>query len=295
MLLSKALRMQQDFEDKKNEIIIEGLENKIKDFEASLMKKDFLLQATEGSLTELQDENTMLNEELLKARTTLKEKSKRFEEERKELQAKSEAKAEKNTKLRESLKDLQNKCSEFATRCVHRLKGIFSSVGASSEEIAPSAEDMPKAFKHIENEVDALDEVITGHGDFCALLASRGTAAAFLKARCAHAKIVNKPNFSLSPSDLINIPGEARSIGNRLITQIWDKGRRELARDEARKLLNSVRNLYLLFTLILLYYHYVYLISLSVCRMAAPKISKPKRIPKVAGLKLLFYDFMYIA
>jgi hypothetical protein len=34
MLLSKALRMQQDLEDKKNEIIIEGLENKIKDFEA---------------------------------------------------------------------------------------------------------------------------------------------------------------------------------------------------------------------------------------------------------------------
>jgi hypothetical protein len=43
MLLSKALRMQQDLEDKKNEIIIEGLENKIKDYEASLEKKDFLL------------------------------------------------------------------------------------------------------------------------------------------------------------------------------------------------------------------------------------------------------------
>jgi hypothetical protein len=50
MLLSKALRMQQDFKDKKNEIIIEGLENKIKDFEASLEKKDFLLQAAEGSV-----------------------------------------------------------------------------------------------------------------------------------------------------------------------------------------------------------------------------------------------------
>jgi hypothetical protein len=30
MLLSKALRMQQDLEDKKNEIIIEGLKKKIK-------------------------------------------------------------------------------------------------------------------------------------------------------------------------------------------------------------------------------------------------------------------------
>jgi hypothetical protein len=39
MLLSKALRMQQDLEDKKNEIIIEGMENKIKVYEASLEKK----------------------------------------------------------------------------------------------------------------------------------------------------------------------------------------------------------------------------------------------------------------
>jgi hypothetical protein len=175
-------------------------------------------------------------------------KSEHFEQERKELQAKSEA--EKNMKLQESLKDLRNKCSEFATRCVDRLKGIFSSVGASSEEIAPSAEDIPKAFEHIENEVDALDEVITGHGDFCALLASRGTTFAFLKAGCTHAKTLNKPNFSLSPSDLVNIPGEARSIGNRFITQIWAKGERELAGDEARKLLNLVLNLYLLFALI---------------------------------------------
>ena len=73
MLLSKALRMQQDLEDKKNEIIIEGLESKIKDCEACLEKKDFLLQATEGSLAELQAENAKLNEELLKAQTTLTE------------------------------------------------------------------------------------------------------------------------------------------------------------------------------------------------------------------------------
>jgi hypothetical protein len=224
MLLSKALRMQQDLEDKKNEIIIEGLECKIKDCEASLEKKDFLLQATEGSLVELQAENTRLNEELLQAQATLKKNSECFEQEKKELQAKCKAEADKNTKLQESLKELRNKCLEFASRCVQRLKGVFISVGASSEEIAPSVEDITDTFKHIENEVDSLDEVITGHGDFCALLASRGMATAFLKAGCTHAKTVNKPNFILSPSDLINIPGEARSIGNRFITQIWAKG-----------------------------------------------------------------------
>jgi hypothetical protein len=79
--------------------------------------------------------------------------------------------------------------------------------------------------------VDALDEVIAGHGDFCALLASRGTAVAFMKASCTHGNIVNRPNFSLSPTDLNDIPGLARSIGNRFVTQIWAKGGRSLAGD----------------------------------------------------------------
>ena len=114
-----------------------------------------------------------------------------------------------------------------------RLKKVFSLAGASSEDITPSVEDISNTFDHIENEVDALDEVIARHGDFCALLASRGTAATFLKASCTHAKKVNRPTFILSTTDLVDIPSEARSIGNIFITQIWAKGGRELAGDEA--------------------------------------------------------------
>jgi hypothetical protein len=113
------------------------------------------------------------------------------------------------------------------------LKGIFSSVGATSEGINPLAEDIPWAFDHIENEVEALDEVITRHGDFCALVASRDTTAAFMKVGCTHAKTVNKPNFNLSTTNLVDIPTEAQSIGNGFITEIWAKGGRELAGDEA--------------------------------------------------------------
>jgi hypothetical protein len=97
---------------------------------------------------------------------------------------------------------------------VQRLKGVFSLVGASSEDIAPLSEDISNTFKHIENEVDALDEVIAGHGDFCALLASRGTAAAFLKVGCTHAKTVNRPTISLSPSDMI-VLGEGKDATRR--------------------------------------------------------------------------------
>jgi hypothetical protein len=136
-----------------------------------------------------------------------------------------------------------------------------------------------------ENEVDALDEVITRHGDFYALLASRGTAAAFLKVGCTHARAVNMPNFSLSPSDLIDVPSEARSIGNRFITQIWAKGGRELAGDEARNLLKPVQNLYLLLALIPVITFY--LIPLFICRMAVPKVDNLKHISKVVEASLL--------
>jgi hypothetical protein len=49
---------------------------------------------------------------------------------------------------------------------------VFYFVGASSEKFTPSAEDLPGAFENIEGEINDLDEVITRHGDFCALVAS---------------------------------------------------------------------------------------------------------------------------
>jgi hypothetical protein len=197
----------------------------------------------EGSLAEAQTENARLNRELL-------QNSESFEQERKNLQTKYETEAFENTKLKQSLKVLRNTCLGFGSHCVQQLKKAFNSVGASAEKFTPSAENISSTFEHIEGEVEALDEVIAGHDDFCALLASRGTAATFLKAGCTHAKIVNRPNFSLSPSDLVDIPSKARSIGNRFITQIWAKGGRELASDEVRNLLKLVLYLYLLLTLL---------------------------------------------
>jgi DNA repair ATPase RecN len=233
MLLTKALRMQQDLEDKKNEIIIEGLEKEIKDHEASLEKKDFLLQSMEGSLAESQIEIARLNDEL-------DHKSESLEQERKSFGAKLEAEVEKISNLQKSLKELQNICLNFGNRCVQRLRQVFNSVGASSKKFEPSIEDLSSTFEHIESEVEVLDKVIARHGDFCALLASRGTAVAFMKAGCTHGKIVNRPNFSLSPADLVDIPSLARSIGNRFITQIWTKGGRNLAGDEARSHLKPI-------------------------------------------------------
>jgi hypothetical protein len=257
ILLSKVLRMQQDLEDEKNEATIKDLENKVrnyeaalkekdsviqdfeikvKDHEAALEKKDFVIHSMEGSLAEAQAENNKLNNELLM-------KSEKSEQEKKDLETNLKTEIEKNSNLQKSLKELHEKCLDFGSRCVQRLKDVFHSIGASSDKFTPSAENLPSTLEYIEGEVDALDEVIAGHADFCALLASRGTATAFLKAGCTHGKIVNRPNFSLSPTDLVDIPSLARSIGNRFMTQIWINDRRKMARDEARSHLKPVRNL----------------------------------------------------
>jgi hypothetical protein len=91
-MLSKVLRIQQDLEDKKNEVIIEGVEKKIKDHEATMEKKDFVLQTMEGSLAEAQAEIARLNSKLSM--------------EKKNFEAKLEAEAEKNSNLQKSLKEL---------------------------------------------------------------------------------------------------------------------------------------------------------------------------------------------
>jgi hypothetical protein len=241
MLLSKALRMQQDLEDKKHEVIIEGLESKIKDQAVALEKKDFELQTTEGLLAEAEAKIAKLNTKLLS-------KSKSFKQEKHKFNTKFEAEVEKSSNLQKSLTELQNNCLEFSSRCVQRLKQIFNSVGASYEKFSPSTEDLQGAFEHIEGEVDALDEIIAGHGDFYALVASRGIDVAFLKSGCTHEKIVNRPNFSLSPTDLIDIPSLARSIGNKFIKLVWMNGGRSIAGDEARSHLKPVTKSYLVLT-----------------------------------------------
>jgi hypothetical protein len=241
MLLSKALKMQQDLEDKKHEVIIENLESKIKEQSTTIEKKDFKLQTTEGLLAAAEAKITKLNTKLLS-------QSENSEEEKEKLNAKFEAEVQKSSDLKKSLTSLQDKCLEFSNRCGQRLKQVFYFVGASSEKFTPSAEDLPGAFEHIEGEIDDLDEVIAGHGDFCALVASRGIAIAFLKSGCEHGKVINRPNFSLSPADLDDIPNLARSIANRFIKLVWTKGGRSKAGDEARSHLKPVTKSYLVLT-----------------------------------------------
>jgi hypothetical protein len=91
--------MQQDLEDEKNKAIIKDLENKVKDHEATLEKKDFVIHSMEGSLVEAQAEIDRLNSELLM-------KSEKSEQEKKNLETNLKAEIEKSSNLQKSLKEL---------------------------------------------------------------------------------------------------------------------------------------------------------------------------------------------
>jgi hypothetical protein len=118
MLLSKALKMQQDLEDKKHEVIIGNLESKIKEQSVAIEKKDFELQTTEDLLAEAEAKIIELNSKLLS-------QSENFEQEKLKLNAKLEAEVQKSLELKKSLTSLQNRCLEFSNRCVQRLKQVF--------------------------------------------------------------------------------------------------------------------------------------------------------------------------
>jgi hypothetical protein len=49
--------MQQDDEDRKNEFVISGLENKIEELKNSVKEKDALLSSAEGSLADARLQN----------------------------------------------------------------------------------------------------------------------------------------------------------------------------------------------------------------------------------------------
>jgi chromosome segregation ATPase len=107
--------MQQDVEDRKNEIIVEGFEDKILELEDSLKEKDSMLRSAEGSLCEARSQNEKLSRELDEARITLEKNSDRFDRESKALNARVEAEIEKNVKLSETITNLWDRCFGFAT------------------------------------------------------------------------------------------------------------------------------------------------------------------------------------
>jgi predicted nuclease with TOPRIM domain len=121
-----------------------------------LKEKDSLLHSTEGSLVEAQVQNEKLSKELKETQILLEENSSRFSRETEALNMRIKVEAEKNLKLSEALKALTNKCFNFTARCTARLKSIFNSVGAASEEASLSTKDIPEHLNALRKKLTSL-------------------------------------------------------------------------------------------------------------------------------------------
>jgi peptidoglycan hydrolase CwlO-like protein len=91
--------MQQDNEDRKNGIIIKGLEDKVKELEDSLKEKDKMLCSAKGSLAEAQTQNEKLSKDKSDDQTLLKENSNQFKQENEALKAKLKVETRKKRSL----------------------------------------------------------------------------------------------------------------------------------------------------------------------------------------------------
>lgn len=145
-----------------------------------LKEKDCTLESTNASLTEVrlrgEKQDIQISKQskkveelsigLEKTKSSLQDNLNRFNREVKDLKLKVKTEAEKNSRLSEDLKNLQDTCFGFATRCSSWLQNIFNSIGATSEEAKHSTDNIPKALEWIKKQVDDFDEVMVGHGDF---------------------------------------------------------------------------------------------------------------------------------
>jgi hypothetical protein len=84
----------------------------------------------------------------------------------------------------------------------------------------------------IGEEVEAFEEILSDHGDFCAFTCARGVAAVLEKTGCDHVKAAAQAEVIFSIDDTKEPSAEATLMGEKFYSDVWMKGDREIA-DEA--------------------------------------------------------------
>ena len=118
--------------------------------------------------------------------------------------------------------------------CVKKLKDSFAKVGAYSSEQKFIWGNPEGVIQWIGEEVEAFEEILSDHGDFCAFAGARGVAAVLEKTGCEHVKVVAHAEDTFSIDDTKEPSAEATLMGGKFYSDVWMKGGREIA-DEAIK------------------------------------------------------------
>jgi hypothetical protein len=128
----------------------------------------------------------------------------------------------------------KEKCYEVSMNCAKKLKDSFAKVGAYSSEQRFIRGDPEGVIQWIGEEVEAFEEILSDHGDFCAFAGARGVAAVLEKTGCEHVNAAAQAEAIFSADDTKEPSTEATLVGGKFYVDIWMKGDREMA-DEAIK------------------------------------------------------------
>jgi hypothetical protein len=157
------LKLQQEVEDQKNELVVSNLEKRVKGLENSFAEKDLKVKIAETKLAEaelcIKDQATIIcdqDKELKLAHSKFAKVKDHYEDEVKILRNKVKVEAKESSKLSKSLTLLWETCSSFVERSSTCLHEFFNSVGAVSGEKNYSTEDIPKALDFVEKELMKL-------------------------------------------------------------------------------------------------------------------------------------------
>jgi hypothetical protein len=238
LILSNALRAQKNAEDEGCTIALNNLRSEVIKLRNEGLEKDKILNSLVRKIKE--DEAT--------SKTQAEAQECEIEDLRKQLaEAKLKcavAEAERDAsdywknyweKIVAELRVSKEKCFEKSIECMKKIKTSFANVGAYSSEDNFVRGDPEGPIEWISNEAEAFKEILSDRGDVCAFSGARGVAAILEKAGCEHVKILAQAEVAFSVDVTKDPSAEARLIGGKFFTDIWENGGRGMAHEIIKK------------------------------------------------------------
>jgi chromosome segregation ATPase len=151
--------------------------------------------------------------------------------------AKQEISEWTSSRLENNVEELwgsREKCYEVSMDCAKKLKDSFEKVGAYSSEQKFIRGDLEGVTQWIGEEVEAFEEILSNHADFCAFAGARGVEAVLEQTGYEHVKAVAQAEAVFSIDDTKEPSAEATLMGGKFYSNVWMKGGRKIA-DEAIK------------------------------------------------------------
>jgi hypothetical protein len=238
LILSNALRAQKNAEDEGCTIALNNLRSEVIELRNEGLEKDKILNSLVNKIKE--DEAT--------SKAQVEAQKCEIEDLRKQLaEAKLKcavAEAERDAsdywknyweKIVAELRVSKEKCFEKSIECMKKIKTSFANVGAYSSEDNFVRGDPEGPIEWISNEAEAFKEILSDRGDVCAFSGARGVAAILEKAGCEHVKILAQAEVAFSVDVTKDPSAEARLIGGKFFTDIWENGGRGMAHEIIKK------------------------------------------------------------